>query len=60
MKLVANPSEQDGLALLKELAAGGMSLRAIARELTARAIPTKEGRPTWDHSSVRRILSRTA
>ena len=60
VRLVANPTEQDGLALLKEMAARGMSLRAIARELTARGIPTKEGRPGWDHSSVRRILQRTA
>ncbi len=60
VKLLANTSEQEGLALLRELAAAGMPLRAIARELTARGIPTKEGRPSWDHSSVRRILSRTA
>ena len=59
VRLVANPAEQEGLALLKELAARGMPLRAIARELTARGIPTKEGRPAWDHSSVRRILQRT-
>lgn len=58
VRLVANPTEQDGLALLLELAAAGMPLRAIARELTARGIPTKEGRPAWDHSSIRRILRR--
>lgn len=60
VRLVTNPAEQEGLALLHELAGEGRSLRSIARELTRRGIPTKEGRPRWDHSSVKRILARTA
>lgn len=54
------PDEADAVALMRELRAGGMSLRGIAEELTGRGIPTKEGRPRWDHSTVKRILSRTA
>ncbi len=57
--LASAPAEAQAVALMKELAAGGMPLRAIARELTGRGIPTKEGRPSWDHSTVKRILSRT-
>jgi site-specific DNA recombinase len=60
VRLIDNPAEQEGLILLRELAAEGRSLRSIARELTRRGIPTKEGRPRWDHSSVKRILARTA
>jgi DNA invertase Pin-like site-specific DNA recombinase len=60
VQLIDNPAEQEGLTLLRELAAEGRSLRSIARELTRRGIPTKEGRPRWDHSSVKRILARTA
>ena len=58
--LVDLPGEADAVGLMKELKAGGMSLRGIAEELTSRGIPTKEGRPRWDHSTVKRILSRTA
>jgi site-specific DNA recombinase len=60
VRLIDNPAEQEGLILLRELAAEGRSLRSIARELTRHGIPTKEGRPRWDHSSVKRILARTA
>ena len=45
---------------MRELKAEGWSLRSIADELTRRGVPTKEGRPGWHHSSVGRILSRTA
>ena len=60
VRLIDNPAEQEGLVLLRELAAEGRSLRSIARELTRRGVPTKEGRPRWDHSSVKRILARPA
>lgn len=59
VRLVANPAEQEALAVLHDLAAGGMGPRAIARELSRRGLPTKEGRGPWDHSAVRRILART-
>jgi site-specific DNA recombinase len=58
--LVPCPAEAESVILIRELAAGGRSLRGIAAELTRRGIPTKEGRPRWDHSTVKRILSRTA
>ena len=45
---------------MRELQAEGRSLRSIAAELDRRGVPTKEGRPGWHHSSVKRILSRTA
>jgi site-specific DNA recombinase len=60
VRLIDNPTEQEGLGLLRELYAEGRSLRGIAKELTRRGIRTKEGRLRWDHSSVKRILSRTA
>lgn len=58
--LVPSPAEAEAVALMKELAAGGASLRSIASELDRRGVPTKEGRPCWHHSTVKRILSRTA
>ena len=54
------PAEAEAVELMHALKAGGVSLRGIACELTGRGIPTKEGRPRWDHSTVKRILSRTA
>jgi site-specific DNA recombinase len=38
--------------------AAGWTLRAIARELTARGVPTKNGRPAWNHMSVAKIVRR--
>jgi DNA invertase Pin-like site-specific DNA recombinase len=58
--LVPCPAELEAVALMKEMEAEGLSLRAIAAELTRRGIPTKEGRPGWHHSSVKRILARTS
>jgi site-specific DNA recombinase len=57
--LVPCPAEAEAVALMKRLEAEGHSLRAIAAELDRRGIPTKEGRPGWHHSSVKRILART-
>ncbi len=58
VRLAANPAEQEALARIRTLAAEGRSLRAIAAELTRAGVPTKEGRPAWDHSTVKRILAR--
>lgn len=58
--LVACPAESEAVDLMVAMAAEGSSLRAIAAELTRRGIPTREGRPRWDHSTVKRILARTA
>ena len=41
------------------LRANGQSMEKIAAELTCRGIPTKEGN-AWGHSTVRRILNRSA
>jgi site-specific DNA recombinase len=58
--LVENDSEQGVLALIESLREDGYSLRAIADELSARGIPTKQGRRSWTHSTVQRIIHRTA
>jgi site-specific DNA recombinase len=56
--LLPNETEQTAIGLMQSLRDAGHSLRAIAAELTARAIPTKENRGTWTHSAVAYILAR--
>jgi DNA invertase Pin-like site-specific DNA recombinase len=58
--LLANAGEQATVATIQALRSGGLSLRAIAGELTLRGVPTKDGLDRWDHSTVRKILNRTA
>jgi len=58
--LTENAEEQQTIALMRELRAAGFSLQAIADELTARNVKTKEGRTQWVHTAVNRILSRAA
>jgi site-specific DNA recombinase len=58
--LVEQPAEVAAVALMKGLKAEGKSLRAIAAELDRLGIPTKEGLTAWSHSSVKRILARSA
>ena len=58
--LVPCPREVEAVALIKDLAGEGRSLRSIAAELDRLGIPTKEGRPGWHHSTVQQILARTA
>lgn len=58
--LVPVAAEQDVIRLIKELRADGMSFRAIAMELDARGIPTKEKRAAWSNQAVSRILTRAA
>lgn len=58
--LVENPAEQEILRLIARLRAEGRPLRAIAAELTTRGVPTKEGSPTWTHTTVDRLLKRVA
>lgn len=58
--LMPCPAEVEAIDLMKRLSAEGKSLRAIADELTRRGIPTREGGVRWQHSSVRKILARTA
>ena len=56
--LVENPRELEVLADVRRLKAEGWSLRRIAAELTARRIPTKNGRAAWSHATVADILKR--
>ncbi|HEY2838155.1 MAG TPA: recombinase family protein [Pirellulales bacterium] len=56
--LVENPNEQAALALIREESARGSSPRKIAEALTSRGIPTKAGKTTWLHTTVRQILAR--
>jgi DNA invertase Pin-like site-specific DNA recombinase len=58
--LVENVGEQATVAMIKLYRAEGMSLRAIADTLTGQGILTKDGLDRWDHSTVRKILARTA
>ena len=55
-----DPAESAVLARILAERAEGRSLRAIARGLTADAIPTKTGRPKWSPSSIQSILLRDA
>lgn len=58
--LVDNPTELATLDLIRDLAGRGLGARAIARELTARGIPPKQGGDRWSHTSIVRILARLA
>jgi len=58
--LVDNPGEQNVLQIIRRLRSEGESLRKIAAELTRRGIPTKEGKDTWTHTAVNRIVKRIA
>jgi len=60
VSLIANEKEQAILDDIRQLRAGGLSLRAIATELTTRKVSTKEGATIWKHSTVQRILARAA
>jgi DNA invertase Pin-like site-specific DNA recombinase len=58
-RLEPDPAEAAAVALILELRAARMTLRAIAGELDRRAVPTKSGRP-WRHSTVHDVLRRIA
>jgi hypothetical protein len=58
--LVANVGEQEAVARIKTLRSEGKTFRAIATELDRLGIPTKEGRAGWHHSSIQRIINRSA
>jgi len=60
INLVENQKEQAALKIIDELHAAGMSLRAIAAELNARKITTKNGGESWPHTTVQRIVKRLA
>lgn len=56
--LVEDPAEQEAIALVNDLRAGGMSIRAIAAELAARGVPSRGGR--WHPTTVARLVRRAA
>lgn len=58
--LIENAQEQSALTMIQELRTTGLTLRAIAAELTTRGIKTKEGHSEWQHSMVGKLLSRAA
>jgi DNA invertase Pin-like site-specific DNA recombinase len=57
--LVSNAVEQEAIRLMTELRKAGKSYPAVAAELNARGVQTKEGRP-WQPMTVRNILMRVA
>jgi len=59
-ELVASPAEQVALDRIRELKAGGASVRQICETLEAEGIPTKSGRGAWQPAVVGRILKRSA
>ena len=59
-KVVDNAVEQAVVEEARRLRGNGMTLRQIAEELTARGIPTKNGKTRWTHQSVAAILNRPA
>ena len=54
--LEADPAEAEALALVRELRAEGLSIRAIAGALDARGVPARGGR--WHPTTVARLLRR--
>ena len=58
--LVENPDELRAIELIQSLRTQGFSLRAIAEELTNAGIPTKDGKGSWKHTTVKSILTRSA
>jgi DNA invertase Pin-like site-specific DNA recombinase len=53
-------AEQEAIRTIRELHSRGESLRKIAAELSRRGILTKEGKTTWEHTTIRGISSRSA
>jgi len=60
VSLVENAEELRAVELIRSLKAQGYSLRAIAAGLDERKIPTKDGKGSWQHTSVKSILDRIA
>lgn len=56
--LVEDPAELEVLDTIRRLKARGLSLRAIALELDRLQVPTKTGRPRWNHFVVSKLLNR--
>lgn len=50
--------ERRALAEIRRHRAAGWSLRRIAKEMTRLGVPTKNGGPSWSHTTVAHILDR--
>jgi len=57
--LVPCPAEQEAIAVVRQLRAEGLSIRAIVEEMNRRGVTTKEG-GRWHIRAVQRILGRAA
>lgn len=58
--LVAIAEEQAVLARIQRCRAAGLTFREIAAELNLDGIATKQGKGSWQHTTVRSILKRAA
>ena len=58
VSLVENAEELRAVELIRTLKSQRYSLRAIAAELDAQKIPTKDGKGKWQHTTVKSILAR--
>lgn len=58
--LVVDEAEIAIIAEVKVMHAAGRSLRQIARDLDVRGVRPKAGGDTWSHTSVRKLILRTA
>jgi DNA invertase Pin-like site-specific DNA recombinase len=58
--LIPNAAQLEAVAIIQSLRDSGMTLRAIADELTARNILTAKGNAKWTHTAVQSILKRAA
>jgi hypothetical protein len=56
--LVPNAAQLEAVAIIQSLRDSGMTLRAIADELTARCIPTAKGNSKWTHTAVQSVIAR--
>ncbi len=57
--LVPNPAEQEAIGIMRQLRAGGQTLREICDELNRQGIPTKGG-GAWKPQTVANLLKRAA
>lgn len=58
--LLPDDGEQEVLSMIRDLRNDGMTHRDIAAELAARGIKTKEGKSTWQHGMIGKLISRAA
>ena len=54
--LIVNKRERVIIEEITDRLLGGEGTRSIARDLTARGIPTPSGKTEWNHSSIRKMM----